>query len=125
MRVNSSRPGMSILGQRPDDLVDVAARAEIAAGAGDHHRLHLAGISERPERVAKLGIAFEGQRVLPLRPVERDRRHAVGEIPAEVGGLEGLGVHAISTASTVSFGAGSGQAPPPPLPPARSAGRRG
>ena len=24
------------LGQRPDDLMDVAARAEIAAGAGDH-----------------------------------------------------------------------------------------
>ena len=27
------------LGQRADDLVDVAARAEIAAGAGDDHRL--------------------------------------------------------------------------------------
>ena len=34
MRVNSSRPSHVHLGQRADDLVDVAARAEIAAGAG-------------------------------------------------------------------------------------------
>ena len=36
------------LGQRADDLVHVAARAEIAAGAGDHHGLDV--VARRPAR---------------------------------------------------------------------------
>ena len=94
MRVNSSRPVVVHLGQRADDLMDVAARAEIAAGAGDHDGFDLRRVVELAERVAKLGIAVEGQRVLALGPVERDRRDAVIELPQEMGRLEGRGVEA-------------------------------
>ena len=48
MRVKASRPAMSSLrmhlDQRADDLVHVAAGAEIAAGAGDHHVLDAVGV---------------------------------------------------------------------------------
>ena len=37
MRVNSEQLGRLQLRQRPDDLVHVAAGAEIVARAGDHH----------------------------------------------------------------------------------------
>src|SRR5882724_7948207 len=38
------------------------------------------------EQIAQLGVAFEGERVLLLGPVERDGRHAsiVAAMPAEV-----------------------------------------
>src|SRR5258708_6170478 len=79
------------LDQRPDDLVHVAARAEIAAGAGHHHGADLAHIGELAEQVAELGVAREGQRVLALRPVERDRRDRSVDRPAEMRGREALG----------------------------------
>ena len=41
-------------------------------------------VVQRAEGVAKLGIAFEGQRVLALGPVERDRRDPVREVPQEM-----------------------------------------
>ena len=63
------------LRQRPDDLVDVAARAEVAAGAADHHALHVARVDESAEEIAQLRVRVERQRILLLRPVERDRRH--------------------------------------------------
>ncbi len=76
--------------------MDVAARAEIAAGAGDHDGLHLRRVDEIAKGVAQLGVAFEGERVLPLGPVERDRRDAASEAPQEIGGREGVGVHDVS-----------------------------
>ena len=78
------QPGVVHFRQRADDLVDVAARAEIAARAANARRLSPACVGQRAEGVAQLGIAFERQRVLPLRPVERDRRDAVRELPQEV-----------------------------------------
>jgi hypothetical protein len=36
--------------QRADDLVHVAARAEVAAGAGDHHRLARRGVAQARNR---------------------------------------------------------------------------
>ena len=50
------------------------------------------GIDQSPERIAQLGIAFEGQRVLPLRPVQRHGRDAGVERPLEMRGPERLGV---------------------------------
>jgi len=52
--------------------VNVAAGAEVAALAGDDDGLDVVDVIERAERVAKLGIAAEGQRVFALRPVEAD-----------------------------------------------------
>ena len=63
-------------GQRLDDFEDVAARAEIVAGAGQHDRAYVGGMAKIAEEVAQFGIAFECQRIFLVRPVERDRRHA-------------------------------------------------
>ena len=41
---------------------------------------------ERPERVAKLGVGVERQRVLPLGPGQRDDGDAAVEAPVEVPG---------------------------------------
>src|SRR6185437_13382352 len=76
------------LRQRADDLVDVAARAEIAARAADHDDLHMIAVVELVEGGAQFLIAFEGQRVLLLRPVESDGRDAVLELPLEMLRLE-------------------------------------
>ena len=76
MRVKASRSGIAMLGQRLDDLEHVAARAEIAARAGQHDRAHVGGVDEIAEQVAQLRVAVEGQRVLALGPVEPDRRDA-------------------------------------------------
>src|SRR5205823_6985565 len=86
-----------------DDFVHISARAEIAAGAGDHHRLHLARVDKRAECVAQLGVAFEGQRILALRAVERDRRHAIREAPQKVLRAKGRGseAHALVPPSMV------------------------
>jgi hypothetical protein len=54
------------LGQRADDLVHVAAGAEVLAGAGDDDGLDVVGIGQRAEQVAQLGVGIEGQRVLAL-----------------------------------------------------------
>ena len=59
-------------GQRADDLVYVAAGAEIAAGAGDDDGADVVRVAKRAEQVAQLGVGVEGQRVLALRPVQRD-----------------------------------------------------
>ena len=63
--------------QRADDVVDVAAGAEVAAVRAEDDDVDVVGVGERAEPVAELGVAVEGQRVLALRPVERDARDAV------------------------------------------------
>src|SRR5581483_2995232 len=50
----------------------VAARAEIAAGAGDDDRLDAFVACRGAEDVGEFAIALEGQRILSLRPIERD-----------------------------------------------------
>jgi len=47
------------LDQRADDLMHVAAGAEIAASAGDHDVLDLVGVLQVAEEIAQLGIGFE------------------------------------------------------------------
>ncbi len=64
------------LGQRLDDLEHVAAGAEIAARARQHDGAHVAGLGELAEQIAQFRIAFEGQRVFLLGPVQRDGRDA-------------------------------------------------
>src|SRR3954462_2512197 len=84
--------------------MNVPAGREIAAGAGEHHAFDLRRVGKLAKCVTKLGIAVEGQRVLALGPVERDRRDSVVKRPQEVGGLEGLGVetHALVPPSIVT-----------------------
>ena len=72
MRVKASRPFMSRVQQRADDVVHVSAGGEVAAVRGDDDGLDVVVCGERTERVAKLGIGVERQRVLPLGPGERD-----------------------------------------------------
>src|SRR6185503_16931147 len=59
--------------------------------------------TQPPERVAQLVVHLEGQRILPLRTVERDRRDLVGQRPSEGAGRDVLRVdldHAVSPPST-------------------------
>src|SRR5205085_907920 len=74
--------------------MNVAAGAEIAAGAPDHHRLDRIMMVEAIKGRPQLLVGFKGQRVLALGPVERDRGNAVGIIPEEMLGFEGRGVEA-------------------------------
>ena len=48
IRVNASKSSMSILHQLADDVVDVAAGAEIAARSGEHDRLDVGGVDQSP-----------------------------------------------------------------------------
>jgi hypothetical protein len=79
-------------GQRADDLVHVAARAEVAPRTGDHHRLDVGRVDEVAEHVAQLGIGLEGQRILPLGPVQRHRGDLVGESEGEMLRREAAGI---------------------------------
>ena len=60
--------------QRADDVLDVAAGAEGAAGAGDDDGADAGLGVERAEGVAELGVDLEGERVEPLGAVEGDGR---------------------------------------------------
>ena len=74
------------LRQRPDDLVHVAAGAEVAAGAGDDDGANVLGARQRAEQVAQLGVRLERQRILLLGAIEGHRRDAIDDLPAEVAG---------------------------------------
>ena len=77
--------GHAHLRQRADDVVHVAAGAEVATLARQHHHLHVGGVAQAVEQVAQLGVAVEGERVLAFRAVERDGGHAGGVAgPAEM-----------------------------------------
>src|SRR5262249_12709422 len=67
-----------------DDLVDVAARAEADTPAGDDQHAHVVPLRQLAEQVAQVGVPLERQRVQPLGPVERQRRHALLDGEAEV-----------------------------------------
>jgi hypothetical protein len=103
--------GHGHLGQRADDLVHVTTGAEVAAGAGDYHRLDIDAAPERLEQLTEFGIGLEGQRVLAFRPVQGDGAHAAFACPRKMarlvgrGGLE-AGVHRIGSADVVFHGTG-------------------
>eukprot|EP01034_Spumella_vulgaris_P031080 gene31080-38410_t len=74
-------------GERADDVVHVAAGAEVLAGAGDDDRLHITGVRQRAEQVAQLGVGVEGEGVLAFRAVQRDGGDAGAHFELEVRGL--------------------------------------
>src|SRR5205823_14164076 len=47
--------------QRADDLVHVAAGAEVVAGPNDHDRVDVGRVFQLPEQVAQLRVRVEGQ----------------------------------------------------------------
>src|SRR5439155_6169160 len=59
-----------------DDVADIAAGAEGGAGAGDHHPADARLVVQRAERVAKLVVDLERQRVQAIGTIQRDCRHA-------------------------------------------------
>ena len=74
--MNSSSSCRRALRQRSDDLVHVAAGAEVAAGAGEHDGAERLRRREVAEAIAQFGVELERQRVLALGPIERDGRDA-------------------------------------------------
>ena len=94
IRVKRRSSGIVHLRQRPDDLVHVAAGGEVAARAGEYDGFDVVGVDEVAEEVAELGVALERQRVLLLRPVERDGGDAVLEVPEDMLRGERAGIHA-------------------------------
>src|SRR3546814_18275361 len=64
----------------------IAPRAEIAAGAGYHHRLDIRGVDQAAKQVAQFGIRVERERVLALWTVQRNGRNliVVGDAPKKI-----------------------------------------
>ena len=83
MRVNSSSSRTHRL-ELADDLLDVAARAEPAALAGEDEDADVAAVRQLAEQVAEIGVDVERERVQLVRARERDRRDAVVEREVEV-----------------------------------------
>ena len=90
IRVKSSRPGISISVSGPMISWTSPPELKLPPAPATTTALTSLGVDQRAEGVAQLGIAFEGERVLPLGAVQRDRRDAVAEVPLEMGRLEGL-----------------------------------
>ncbi len=67
--------------QRADDVAHVATGAKVSAIGGEHHGLDVVGIGQGTERVAQLGIGFECEWILPLRPIELDDGHRTFHAP--------------------------------------------
>ena len=70
--------------QGTDNVMHITTRTKIAAIRTEYHDIDIAGISQRAKRVAKLGVAVEGQRVLALRTVEADGRDFGLDLPQEM-----------------------------------------
>jgi hypothetical protein len=60
------------LGEWPDDFVDVAAGTKIIAGSGYNYGFDVGGIGKRTKKIAQFGVRLERQRILALRPVQRN-----------------------------------------------------
>src|SRR6185369_767426 len=71
--VEDARPG-----------AEVGTVAERAAGAGDHQRPDLDARVDAVERLDELALHRVGERVEPLRAIERDRGHTVGDVVADL-----------------------------------------
>ena len=67
-----------------DDLVHIAARAEITAGAGMTRARMSFSVVQRAEGRREFGVGLEGERVLALGPVQGDGRDATLDLPGEV-----------------------------------------
>ena len=84
MRVKSSRPCSSILVSGPMISWTSPPEQKLPPAPVMTTTLTSGVVVELAEGVAQLVIAFEGQRVLALGPVERDRRDAILELPQEM-----------------------------------------
>ena len=105
--------GHAHFGQRANDFMHVAARAEIAARAGQHDDLHVGGVVQGAKQVAQLGVGRKGQRILALRAVQRQRGNAVvegiGEMLRLVGGqCVELRTHGVGRADVMFHAVSSG-----------------
>src|SRR5262245_7913059 len=80
--------------QRPDNVVNVAAGAEVATVRAEHDDLDVVRPRQFAERLPKFGVAFEGDRILPLGALERDHRDTVLGGPIEVFRLKAAHIHA-------------------------------
>ena len=76
------------LGQRADDFVHVAARAEIAARSGHDDGFYFGCPLKACEQITQLGIRLERQRVFLLGPVQRDDADLSIHFPEEMLGLD-------------------------------------
>ena len=70
--------------ERANDVVDIAAAAEVLASAREHHRANVAYALEREEGVGELAIRFERQWILALGTVQRDHGDAILYPPREM-----------------------------------------
>lgn len=65
----------------------IATRAEIAAGADQHHRLHILRPLELVKQVAQLRIGIKRQWILALGAIEGDGEYTICHLPQEMRGL--------------------------------------
>ena len=65
----------------------IAARAEVAARADQHHGLYILRPLELVKQVTQLGIGIKRQRILALRAIEGDGGHTICHLPLEMRGL--------------------------------------
>ena len=70
--------------ERADDVVHIAAAAEVFSGASQHDRAHLAHALKGDEGVGEFTIRVERERILSLGPVECDGGDAIAHAPPEV-----------------------------------------
>ena len=75
--------------ERPAAAAEVGAGAEAAPRARDDHRAHVVVGVDAVERVDQLLHHRRGERVEPLRAVQGDGRHAIGDVIEDL--LEGHG----------------------------------
>src|SRR5687767_8369645 len=62
----------------------IAARAEICAGACQHHYLYVICDLQPTKKIAQFGIRFKGQWIFLLRPIERYGCNLIGHFPQQV-----------------------------------------
>jgi hypothetical protein len=68
--------------------VHIPAGAEVVTRSRDDDRPHVGGLLKGAERITELDVRVEGQWILSLGTVERDRRDPLLDLPAEVPGTK-------------------------------------
>src|SRR6476660_10628143 len=81
-------------GQRPNNVVNIPAGAEIATVRAKHDDLDIAGALKLAEGLPEFSITFESDRVLPFGALQRDHSNAVLDRPVEIFRLEVAHGHA-------------------------------
>ncbi len=94
MRVKASRPSIAICVSGP--MISCTSPPEQKLPPAPVNTIaRTSGASrETAEEIPELRVGIEGERILPLGPIERDHAYATVETPAEVPRLQILVVHA-------------------------------